>query len=233
MKTTIPVSWNIDPGKWPRLLVAGEHITPEQADHLLIRTTDFHGLDCNDKEWNRMVGAVVFGDENLLRIDNFYRFEQARARAQELHVLPLEYLANYRISSSWIGGSRGWCDWDGQIGCANYNIGKRPTFEEVGAEWAAIAAAFPYLDLTAQLISDEGTGRLCAQWRVKDGVAVPEKIGKPVATRKQMTAQDKAAMDHFLDHLGGAADTERGVSAERLQQAIDAVEEWATAPAGP
>lgn len=232
MKTAIPASWNIDPGKWPHLLVAGENITPEQADHLLIRTADFHYLDCNDDEWNRTVGAIVFGDENLLQSYNIFRFHQARARAQELHVLPLEYLSNYRIASAWIGGSRGWCDWDGRIGCTNYNIGKWPTFEEVGAEWAAIAAAFPYLDLTAQLISDEGAGGLCAQWRVKDGVAVPEKIGKPVATHAQMTAEGKAAMDRFLDLLGGAEHTERGVTAERLQQAIDAVEDWATAPAG-
>lgn len=232
METTIPTSWGVDPGKWPRLVVTGRPVTPEQADNILIRTADIHYLDCNDKEWNRTVGRIVFGDEDALDRSGLPWFKEVRERARQLQVLNLEYLHTYRISSSWMGGPRGWCDWDGRIGCAAYSIGKGPGLDEVGAEWSEIAAAFPCLDLTAQLMSDEGEGELCAQWRIKDGRAQAEEIGEPLVTAEEVHAAGRAVFDTFIDTLAGGQN-ERGVTAERLQRAIDAVEEWVTTPAAP
>lgn len=224
METTLP-AWNLDPGKWPRLIVTGQPVTPEQADDILIRTADLHYLDCNDEEWNRTVGSIVFGDEDALHQRGIAWFKEVRERAQELHVLSLEYLTTYRISSAWIGGPRGWCDWDGRIGCASYNIGKWPGLDEVGREWSEIAAAFPYLDLTAQLVSDErkGEGRLCAQWRITGGVALAEEIGDPLVAIEEINTAGRRVFDTFLDTLAGGQN-ERGVSPERLQRAVTEAE---------
>lgn len=48
--------------KWPRLLVVGDNVTPEQADQILIRTNSWY-LFSNDKGWERTVQqlAVEFG----------------------------------------------------------------------------------------------------------------------------------------------------------------------------
>ena len=73
---------------------------------------------------------------------------------------------------------KGWCDWEGNIACRNYNIGKWHTAEEVTEDWLAIAAAFPYLELRAQVITDEGEGEIAAEWAVREGdAALIEPIG--------------------------------------------------------
>lgn len=130
METPALESWTIDPGKWPRLLVVGKHVTPEQADQILVRTANLYGLDCND-------------------ID---------------------------------------------------------------------------LDLTAQLVSDEGAGQVCAQWRVTGGEAVAEPLGASLASAEHLTdVEDEAVMAKFVDQMFDVS-AERGVTAERLQRAVAAVE---------
>jgi hypothetical protein len=207
----------IDPGKWPRLIVAGAPVTEAQADEILIRTAALYYLHCNDHEWDHIVARIVFRDERAAEHD--FPFQRALKRAEELRNLNLEYLDNYRISSSWIGGPRGWCDWDGHIGTANYNIGKWPSIEEVGSEWSQIAAAFPYLDLTAQLISDGTADQVCGQWRVKNGVATEEPPGALLAQHEPHATP----VDRFVEQLFNPG-SERGVSPERLQQAVARVE---------
>lgn len=210
----------IDPGKWPHLIVVGQPVTEAQADEILIRTCVLYYLHCNDHEWDHIVARIVFKNERAAETD--FPFQQVRDRVEELGVLNLQYLKTYRIASSWIGGPRGWCDWDGRIGSA-YNIGKDPSVEEVGGEWSEIAAAFPYLDLTAQLVSEDGTGRLCGQWRVKDGVATEETPGARLMQPKQQQQESEAVIKRFAEQLFTPG-SERGVSPERLQQAVDRVE---------
>lgn len=210
----------IDPGKWPRLIVVGEPVTEAQADEILIRTCVLYFLHSNDHDWDHIVARIVFKNERAAETD--FPFQQVRDRVEELGVLNLEYLETYRISSSWIGGPRGWCDWDGRIGSA-YNIGKYPTVKEVGREWSEIAAAFPYLDLTAQLISESDSTQVCGQWRVKDGVAVAETPGALLVPPNQQRQEGDAVMERFAEQLFNPG-SERGVSPERLQQAVDRVE---------
>jgi hypothetical protein len=210
----------IDPGKWPRLIVVGQPVTEAQADEILIRTCVLYYLHSNDHDWDHIVARIVFKNERAAETD--FPFQQVRDRVEELRVLNLEYLETYRISSSWIGGPRGWCDWDGRIGTV-HNIGKWPSVEEVGSEWSQIAAAFPYLDLTAQLVSNEGTGELCGQWRVKDGVAAAEAPGVPLVPPTQQQEKVEAVMARFAEQLFNPG-SERGVSPERLQRAVDRVE---------
>ncbi|WP_328427847.1 hypothetical protein [Streptomyces sp. NBC_00443] len=198
--------------KWPRLLVTGTPVTEEQANEILIRTANLWLLHVNDREWNATVGDVLGVEAGKF---GFWTPESTRAAATELRCLELQWLYTSRISSSWIGGPHGWCDWDGTIGAANYNIGKHPDVETVTDEWQRIAAAFPYLDLRAQLVTDEGEGDLAAEWTVSAGRAVHREPdpGDPLLTDMQALGAGD-----FLGRLfvGG----ERGVTVPRLRAAV-------------
>ncbi|KPI33345.1 hypothetical protein OV450_1433 [Actinobacteria bacterium OV450] len=199
--------------KWPRLLVTGQPVTPEQADEILVRTANPYLLDVNDKEWTATVHAAFrlepgrYGNATM---------DSILAVAEELGLLGLPTLYTSRIASSWIGGPHGWCDWDGTIGCANYNIGKWPDRETLLEEWQRIAAEFPYLDLTAQLLADEGTGKVVGQWRVLNGQAAEESPGSPITHPVELDQDDMFARVLLP---GG----ERGVSPQRLETAIERV----------
>jgi hypothetical protein len=208
--------------KWPRLLVAGEPVTREQASDILIRTDNWH-FCTNDQPWEDAVNTL--GEEYGMPVhsiraskpgDYLERWREIEARRERMGVLQLHYLRNSRIASSWIGGPHGWCDWDGRIGCSNYNIGKWPTEEAVTEDWQTIADAFPYLNLHAQLVADEGEGELLATWAVKDGKAA---LVEPAGLITDVT-DDTAAMVFGLAY---GMRTERGVSLERLREALEQV----------
>lgn len=208
---TAPYLPPLELGKWPRLLVAGDPVTEEQANEIILRTTDWW-LNTNDVAWDRTVRALVglvdpAGPMTL----------RGRPVWLGVHSLNLHYLANHRIASTWVGGPHGWCDWDGTIGCATYNLGKWPDRAAVTEEWRMVAAAFPFLRLRAQLVPDEGeAGRAAAEWRVTDGVAeVCEPTGLIV---------EPADLDY--DQVAASllrGDRERGVSAARLLEAFKQV----------
>lgn len=224
--------------KWPRLLVVGDPITEERADEILVRTCEPSYLDCNDREWNAIVDGItrlmITGwrhEPAELRDDvagrlawHKERWAARDERRRELGILNLSYLHNNRISSTWIGGPHGWCDWDGTIGCASHNVGKWPTSEEITADWTTIAAAFPFLRLTAQLISNEGgyeidgvtyPGELVGQWVVADGgVTVTEDLTDVMRVAELVDPP-------FTVFTPGR---ERGVEATRLRTAVERVE---------
>jgi hypothetical protein len=229
--------------KWPRLLVKGEKVTEEQADEILIRTCVPAYLRTNDKAWHAMVIRVLgfksddppremwADDRTPERIAWFKeRWAFNDARSEELGIIGLAYLYNSQISSSWYGGPHGWCDWDGNIFCNTHNIGKWPSSEDVTEEWTRIAEVFPFLDLTAQLITNEGgygdePGELAGEWRVKDGVVTyePEPVKQIMPLPSQAEYDDffRASLDRMMDpHVSN----ERGVSEGRLMQAVACVE---------
>lgn len=198
--------------KWPRLLVAGEDVTREQANDILIRTNSPY-LSCNDKAWVRVVADAYgiplgeYGDPD---------WRATRVVYEQLGCLDLHYLSNDRVMSSWIGGPHGWCGWDGTIGCSSYNIGKWPTVEEVQEDLDAIAEAWPFLNLHLQLLTDEGDGEIAATWAVKEGEAyLVEPVGH-VAERLELSETQILGRLMFV---GG----ERGVSPERLREALQQV----------
>lgn len=179
--------------KWPALVVAGEPITTDQAAELLVRTcgsapsSNAHAFDaaaCG-------IMGLYYHDWGASTEERDFKTHWAMLEAQRksLGLLELEYLTNDRITSAWVGGPKGWCAWDGTIGCRNYNIGKWPSAAEVLVEWQRIAAAFPYLNLTAQLWS----GETCeagvvpvVEYRVLDGVVTMQTpgadLGRPTDT---------------------------------------------------
>ncbi|WNI20349.1 hypothetical protein [Actinacidiphila sp. ITFR-21] len=199
--------------KWPRLLVTGTPVTREQADEILIRTTNLYLLDVNDKAWVSVVYrafGLAPGRYGNATIDSI------RAVSAELDTVPLTLLYNSRVASSWIGGPHGWCNWNGQIGCSTYNLGKWPDRETVISEWQSIAVAFPFLDLTAQLLADEGQGPVLGQWRVVNGRATEEPIGLPVTPPVELDEWDVIGRVMFV---GG----EQGVPLARLTAAVQRV----------
>lgn len=178
--------------KWPALLVKGEKISEEEAAEVLIRTNGVY-IGGNDRALNKQL-YDAFGckqwKETIERDDmEPYEIDKIDYAPfnEKWKMLDLSYMRNDRIVSAWIGGPHGWCDWDGKIFAANYNIGKWPSCEEVYEDWQKIAEAFPFLNLTAQLLPmeigeavDQGPGlQPVIEFRVKKGeveVRDPEDI---------------------------------------------------------
>lgn len=209
--------------KWPRLLVVGEPVTARQAEEIIIRTNHWY-LITNDTRFERDIYAaagIALRDESYVLPDavSLRDFERRH------HVLSLSYLHNHRIVSSWIGGPHGWVDWDGNVGCDNYNVGKWPGRDEVLEDWEKIAEAFPYLNLRAQLLPDEGECEAPAvEYRMHNGVV--EMINDP---SEFIARVDKAACDRQLDTMieqifdksrVHGSPWEHGASIERIVDAL-------------
>lgn len=164
--------------KWPAMVVVGDAVSQEAAAEILIRTQSFY-FSTNAHSFERELYMAV-GIQNRPDVDWISPdLDSLDAAVAKYGCLDLEYLLNERIVSAWICGPHGWCSWAGNIGCHDYNIGKWPTCEAVLAEWERIAEAFPFLDLTCQLFSDEGCVEGVSpvvEYRIKDGKA---KIGPP------------------------------------------------------
>ena len=203
--------------KWPRLLVVGGPITEEQADEVLIRTANPWLLQVNDRGWSAIVAACFHLD---VAEYGHATAESTRAAIERYGLLELGLLYTSRISSTWIGGPHGWCDWSGRIGCSTYNIGKWPDADHVTAEWELIARTFPYLDLTAQLITDEGAGHMAAEWRIKGGTAERRTPGAQITKPTEL-----GEVDLLSRLLSGG---ERGVGTDRLRAALARVEDALT-----
>lgn len=142
--------------KWPRLLMAGETVKPEQAMEILIRTNEWFMLEYHHTvdtvgEYIKKFYIKTLPEEHQISSNAF----DSQDLTNKLNTLDLAYLSNARIQSSWIGGLKGWMNWDGKLFANNYNIGKWPSTEEVMSDIETIVMAFPYLDFELQLINKE------------------------------------------------------------------------------
>lgn len=143
----------VDLPKWPAMTVQGESVTKEQAAEIILRTNHWWAT-CNDRVWLATVWDAL-GVKHEPGEPQAFDFKSLEECVATLDPVAVEYLNNSRVMSSWIGGAHGWCDWEGRIFSANYNIGKWPSVKGVLDEWRAIAKAFPYLKLRCQLWSRE------------------------------------------------------------------------------
>lgn len=229
--------YNINLPQWPAMVVVGENVTKDQAKEILIRT-DSLSFFSNDKEFEMDLNEALFGvrapwnslekeiskmlgfDEiNWLKVNEYW--ETIYSKYKRIH--PISYLANNRIVSSWIGGPHGWCDWNGNIGTSNYNIGKYPSVEEVHNEWKMIAKAFPFLDLKCQLFSGETSEDYIipvVQFNIKNGkvkITVPKKvIDRPTSF----------PIDISSIFLINNKNRERGCSIETFKDALNFTEKF-------
>jgi hypothetical protein len=195
--------------KWPLLLVAGKPVTPEQADDILLRSCGGY-FTGNDPAWERQIAAIlgIPFRTGYPRMD----WQACAAWYKSIGGLDLHYLNNSRVYSAWIGGPRGWCDWDGRIGCGEWNIGKWPGVSEVEEDLAAVAATWPFLQMRVQLVDNEGEGDLCGEWAVTGGKAMEVEPGGLIVAPEFDT--DAAVLGLVFGH-----GRERGVSPERLASA--------------
>lgn len=205
--------------KWPGLIVAGDSVTHDQAAEIILRTEAPYEFMCNDYAWQRMLFDVL-GVPNNIAIDDYSEeADQAKRAAWEtLGVLELQYIHNTQIASAYVDGPCGWMHWDGVIGAESFNIGKWPNTPEVLEDWQKIAAEWPFLSLTAQLLSveacedTEGRGEVLIEYRVNGGIA---EAFRPI---QRVKPERRGSAGHFavFRHRG-----ERGCSIEQFTRAVE------------
>ena len=221
--------FNLTLPKWPAFVVVGEPVTPEQAAEIILRTDSLY-FSTNDHSWAGQLNAYLYRVSpctsfscneaicELLGLPNGGDFDKAyeykRAIHESVGKIPLNYLNNHQIASSWIGGAHGWCSWNGEIGCSNYNIGKWPSVGDVYDEWERIAKAFPFLELKCQLMNHEAgeddafdPGPV-VEFRIKNGLV---KMAKPKDYLKHPS----------FGGWGGVFGSERGCSFEQFKSAVE------------
>ena len=147
--------------KWPGLLVVGEPVTPEQAAEIIVRTCRWP-MNCNYEETNELFNGLIGPQKEWKK--SFLR----------INPIILNYIHNERITTSYIGGPKGWIDWSGKIFANSYNIGKWPSLSEVTDDWVRIAQEFPFLNLKCQVIDceiSEDNPIPTAEWTIYNGKA--------------------------------------------------------------
>jgi hypothetical protein len=228
--------FELDLPKWPALLVVGKPVTREQAMEIILRTDDLY-FSSNDRPFNKLLNEYFYDIEvtdesysgenkaiakklNIEEKDYNSIWDYKDQKNAEIKSLNLAYLQNSRIVSSWIGGAHGWCDWNGNIGTSNYNIGKWPSVEEVYNDWGQIAEAFPFLELTCQLQNSEsGDDDVIAapvvEFQIKKGKV---KMINPTELITESKFGDEDMIRRFSDPY-----SERGCTIETFREAVDYV----------
>jgi hypothetical protein len=222
--------FNIWLPKWPAMVVVGRPVSRQQAMEIIIRTDDLY-FSSNNPKFDKVLNEYFYdvkidsdvydavitklGISKELKYSNEL-YDYMYKKRSEVGRVKLTYLNNSRITSSWVGGAHGWCDWNGNIGCNNYNIGKWPSVEEVYNEWKLIAKAFPYLDLTCQLMNHESS--------CEDMVDDPKPLINFVVKNGnvKMTEPDGyISMPVFPDFSYDIFRNERGCTIEQFKEAVD------------
>ena len=157
--------------KWPQMLVTGQSVTPEQAkeiifrtDHFLTDTYDLAGGNEKDfTEWyqkraglNRYQAdwrAEANTEEDKIKRQRNWPF--GRLVKERIGHVETSYVTNDWASCCFVWGPHGWCSPEGRIHFVD-NVGKWPSVEDVFSDWKTLAAAFPFLNLVATLMSGEG-----------------------------------------------------------------------------
>ena len=205
--------------KWPAFVVSGKAVTKEQAAEIIVRTDGWH-LSGNDQQWSdsihKMIGVETDDHGWAKKWEDMDKFREAHGVLSNL-----EYLGNRRIYSAWIGGSHGWCDWDGSLFTREYNIGKWPEVEAVYNEWAEIATAFPYLDLRCQLYNGETSEDvpivLVVEYVIKEGEVTVVEPGAEIQKPSFDTSRAVSSV------VWNRFDRERGCNLDQLREALNIV----------
>lgn len=211
--------------KWSGLFVDGKSVTKEQAAEIILRTDNsiHNKFMCNDHDWEKLCQKIVGLPKDA--DDRSFSWQACLDRQaylkNQLGVIRLSYLTNSRIASSYIGGPHGWIDWQGSVGCKNYNIGKWPSTTDVFEDLQLIAKTWPFLEMTVQLLSGEACeldGKYddpipvpVIEYHVSKGNVTAHKPGKML--EPFYTGSDSPGFDLFR--------SERGCSAEQLSNAVD------------
>lgn len=210
--------------KWPRLMVRGKNIRPEQADLVILRTTSFAGGLTTGNRKAQGVLRRTFGTTATSSSDEFW--DQWDKAATELGALDLQYVWNDHLASHHIDGAHGWVSWGGQVFSRGMGLmSKWPTVGEATGEWRQIAHAFPFLELKAQLVEeqwDENYERVIAHrplvtWSVGGGaVELHQDPGTPMFPPLEETATEQ-----FDRRFVNGRPRETSVHKRRLRTAVE------------
>ena len=153
---------NVNLPKWPQLKIVGDYITIDQAKEIILRTDDFFA-DCSEytggnvREWNEAARKVLFGEKVLDLYEKSEWPEKHKitvAINNAVNHLETSYVHNTWASSCYVGGPYGWCSPEGEIFYRD-NVGKWPSAGSILADLTTIAHTFPFVRLTATLMSGE------------------------------------------------------------------------------
>lgn len=240
----IPLEEALNTGlpKWPQCIIYGEQVSREVAFEVIRRTDAFFtlGYDGNDREFIRAARRAVrmplekdYYDPYDVDKDHLHDgYENHRnamiAWRKKWGCVPLEYLHNSWISSSWIGGPNGWMHKDGEISYMN-NIGKWPEAKEVWEELCMIAGEFPTLRFFCTLCNaeedEESDGDFVAKsilsFKVWDGeVTAIEPIPRNIASEEAHKRHGKTCMERLEAGMNPLVSNREGVFA------ISELEKW-------
>jgi len=200
--------------KWPAMVVVGKEVTADQAYEILIRTDSFW-FSTNDRSFARQLYEELDLEYDEYHVKDFNKLEEVK---KVYGILPLEYLGNRQIVSSYVGGPHGWCNWSGEIKHIPYNIGKWPSMTDVFGEWKIISKAFPFLDLKCQLFDKEFCEedlKALIEFKVKNGKVTY------VKPKKDFPVFDPPInVMRFMDQFA-----ERGCSLEMFRVALKTTKE--------
>jgi hypothetical protein len=218
--------------KWPGLLVVGEPVTEFQAMLIIIRTDHFSFIS-NDREFQKQINRILYDiecssdnlDEEIIKkyqlsdgLGGYSKVNEIRNGFIERYLpINLYYLNNSRITSAWIGGPRGWCDWDGTIHSSNSNIGKYPEISEVYSDCEVIAENFKFLKMKVQLLDRETCEEdqsPVVEFHISDGKVT---VHDPI----ELLTQPTDVPFNFDMHVSDGR--ERGCTIEKFKEALDAV----------
>jgi len=219
---------SIELSKWPRLLVKGDRVTPDQASEIIFRTTDFGYLGyLSGNDWDKIEKVYqCLGIELesvfrcLVNKDSLSKFHDSVGSLAD-HI---GHLANHWVMSAWIGGPHGWVNFDGSIRALHYNIGKDPCARGVYFEWVKIAKAFPYLNLKCQLVNDEGEGNIAIEYIVRNGeVAAYSEPNEELFSKEEIDSANDLVVESFLSSMGINQLDEMGVTFEWLEDTFNKI----------
>ncbi len=164
-------------------------------------------------------------------------FDSLYAAIPRHNVVPLAYLTNSRIATSYVGGSHGWMDWNGTIECGSFNIGKWPSTSDVLLDLKKIALVWPSLSMRCQLLNHESgypndpdlfSGPVI-EFVMKDGDVQAYRPGAPLFSSFEDEDPVTIPEDFFSDD--GMLRREKGCSNEILTAALELAKRATPVPA--
>jgi hypothetical protein len=166
----------------------------------------------------------AFGVTSKLGDDGWY--DEWDGVAESLGALDPDYVYNDQIASFSVDGPHGWVSWGGQVHCPGMALlGKWPKIGEVNDDWRRIAHAFPFLELTAQLVAEDWDDaydrfegyRPLAAWTIANGLAeLKDDPGEPLFAPPDGTRDEQLARAYER-----GLPKEQGVSEKRLRVAVE------------
>lgn len=148
--------------KWPQLIITGEPVPEKWTKDIIFRTDTFFDsisryAGGNNHGWNEWAHEqlgydLLFKLESELGTTKYY--EAVDKLRRELGFVQTNYITNSWASCAYVYGPHGWCSPKGEI-CHVDNVGKWPSAEMIYNDLLMLAAAFPYLNLTATVMSGE------------------------------------------------------------------------------